>query len=505
MAALVCFTASAQTTAQPTSAMTETALRTLLETRIAEKRAVGIAVAIVEPSGDIRVVNAGHAGGVAPSLRAVADDTIFEIGSITKGYTGILLAQMVARGEVTLEDTVRMHAPTDISFPTGGVGDITLRALATHTSGLPRLPVSMAFLRSMATDPTNPYANYQRADFWAYLVGREHDATRSYAAAYSNLGMGLLGELLANRAGLTFDELVQRNILRPLRLNETYITVPAVAKLREAEGHDDKGRPTPHWDLPAMAGAGALRATARDVAKLMLALSRGDLQHAGAAVSAHAKMGERSEVGLGWMILKSRGEEVVWHNGGTGGFRSFAGYSRLTGRAVIVLSNMSAEVDDIGLHLINAAFPLQPKPEGVAVWNSGSMVVGVITALVWLSAVMAPIRAKFSAALAEPTMRVSRWRKIFVPRYVHSRMSAGWMALEEFAIAGLLYSFGPWSVLGQAAKWVMLTTLAVAAFAAMWRARALPWRATARVSASQVITRAVTALMVLGLITLWMS
>jgi serine-type D-Ala-D-Ala carboxypeptidase/endopeptidase len=303
---LSCFALSAlqaplaQTSALPVDAaaaaptlparQSDDALKALLEERIAQKRGKGFAVALLAPDGSVQFIHAGDSG--QPARAQIDGDTIFEIGSITKAFTGILLAQMVERGDVKLADTVRMHASKDINWPAGGAGDITLQQLVTHTSGLPRLPLSTEFIGAMVQEADNPYKHYAREMMWKYLAEREHDATKTYPSEYSNLGIGLLGELLANRAGLSYGELVQRNILDPLGMKSTFIDVPASESARFAKGHNDKLAPAAYWDLPAMGGAGALRSTARDMATFMRAQMTGSL--AGARMS-HTPLARESE------------------------------------------------------------------------------------------------------------------------------------------------------------------------------------------------------------------
>lgn len=494
--------------------MDDASMQAMLDARIAEKRAVGIAVALIEPDGKVRLLNAGARSADAtatPGPQPVAADTIFEIGSITKAFTGVLLAQMAARGEVKLADPVRMHAPKDVLFPPGGAGDITLLQLATHTSGLPRLPISMAFMRSMAVNPSNPYAAYSRADFWHYLTSREHDAQKTYPSEYSNLGMGLLGELLAARAGLSYADLVKRNILEPLGMKDTFIALPTPSSglaARMAVGHDDKLKPVAYWELPTMQGAGALRSTATDIAIFIAAAMSGRVQDGSGATEPRATMNERNSVGLGWMILKSRGDEIVWHNGGTGGFRSFAGFSRKTGRGAVVLSNTVIGVDDLGFHLINSAFPLQPKPSGMDQWSTNTMVAAVVAVLVWLSVALMPFRARFSpfpdsSMDAATTVPKSRWQWAFKPRYITSRHDAAWLVAEGLAIAGLLYSFGPWHTFGRTLQLISTALLLVGAVIVVWRARPLMWRSAAPVGVGQIFARIVTALLIGGLVVMW--
>lgn len=357
--AALCAPARATDAAPPAGFPDEAAVKALLAARIAEGRAKGLAVVLIAPQGAPVFIQAGDSGNTARPQ--IEPDTIFEIGSITKTFTGTALAQMEVEGLVKPGDRIRDHAPAGVTFPPGTAGDSTLLQLATHTSGLPRLPLGWTFLKSMLSNPENPYANYSRADMWAWLADRKLDAGQAHAAAYSNLGMGVLGELLANRAAMSYGELIHRRITRPLAMTDTAIETPGAAQNRLAIGHTKKLKPTAYWSLPAMAGAGALRSTPRDMAKYLQAQQHGSLVGARLAQEPRARMCNDSAVGYGWLILTAKGDEIVWHNGGTGGFRSFAGFSRKTGKAVIVLSNSEHDVDDLALHLLNPAFKLKAK------------------------------------------------------------------------------------------------------------------------------------------------
>ena len=174
---------------------------------------------------------------------------------------------------------------------------------------------------------------------------------------YSNLGFGLLGHVLALRAGCSYEQLVHTRICRPLALEDTGVSVPADAGERFAQGHSRRGRPVPHWDLSALAGAGALRSTVADLLRfLRLQFGEGDPAPVRAAALTHAPRWQRRggfAVGLGWMRLTPGGSdhEVLLHNGGTGGFRSFTGFVPGTGAAAVVLSNSARSVDPLGFRI----------------------------------------------------------------------------------------------------------------------------------------------------------
>jgi D-alanyl-D-alanine-carboxypeptidase/D-alanyl-D-alanine-endopeptidase len=315
------------------------------------RRNVGVAVGVLR-SGSSWVMGYGTAGADGPS--PPASNTIFEIGSLTKVFTATLLAGMVEEGLVALEDPVQRYLPPGVELPVRG-RPITLADLASHAAGLPRLPRGFV-LRSLR-HRRNPYAWLTVDDLYAGLPATRLRREPGGRPRYSNLGYGLLGHALALRAGRSYDQLVQERICRPLELGDTHVVVPAAARERFAQGHSRRGRPVPHWDLPVLAGAGALRSTVADLLRfLRLQLGEGDPALASAATLTHAPRARHRgmAVGLGWTRLPLRGteHELLFHNGATGGFRSFAGIVPATGTAVVVLSNSARFVDPLGFRIL---------------------------------------------------------------------------------------------------------------------------------------------------------
>jgi CubicO group peptidase (beta-lactamase class C family) len=335
----------------------ETDIRRILAERIdVQRQGVGLVVGIVEPSGR-RVVAHGASGSAA----ALDGETLFEIGSATKVFTAILLADAVARGEVDLSDPVATLLPSNLRMPSRGGKQITLEHLATHTSGLPRLPSNLT-----PKNLSNPYADYTAAQLYEFLSSHELTRDPGERYEYSNLGAGLLGHVLALKAGVDYETLVRRRITGPLGMASTTVTLDDGLKKRLAAGHNAQRVAVPNWDIPTLAGAGALRSSASDMLRFLsaqLGLMESPLSKTMAATLASRRPtgNPRMEIALGWHILQSPGGgEIVWHNGGTGGYRFFMGFNPKTKRGVVVLSNMStpAGADDIGRHLLDASFPL---------------------------------------------------------------------------------------------------------------------------------------------------
>ena len=316
-----------------------------------QKQAVGIVVGIIEPNGR-RVVAYGHLAKGDPCT--VDGDTIFEIGSVSKVFTSLLLADMVNRNQVTLDDPVAKYLPDDVTLPARSGKVITLLELSTHSSGLPPLPTNLK-----PKDPRNPYAGYTVDDLYQFLSGYTLPRDPGSEFEYSNLGAGLLGHVLACRAGTDYESLIRRRITQPLSMADTGITLSSSMEQRMATGHNAMLAPVANWDLPTLAGAGALRSSANDMLTFLeafLGYRESPLAPAmRAMLDVRRPMGS-FEIGLAWFLLG----EGAWHGGGTGGFRSFLGCEPKAGIGVVVLSNAATPigVDDIGSHLLNQRVPL---------------------------------------------------------------------------------------------------------------------------------------------------
>jgi serine-type D-Ala-D-Ala carboxypeptidase/endopeptidase len=203
----------------------------------------------------------------------------------------------------------------------------------------------------------NPYGWLTVDDLYAGLSVTRLRREPGGRPRYSNLGYGLLGHVLAARAGRSYQQLIRERIAGPLGLADTAVSVPEAARSRFAQGHNRRGRPVPHWDLPAVAGAGALRATVADLlAFLRLQLGEGEpaLVRAAALTQATRVRHRGIAIGLGWTRgpLLGTDHELLFHNGGTGGFRSFVGIVPATHTAVAILSNSARSVDALGFRLL---------------------------------------------------------------------------------------------------------------------------------------------------------
>ena len=296
-------------------------------------------------------------GEVARSSGRQPDgETVFEIGSMTKVFTSLLLADMAENGLVKLEDPVARYLPDSVQVPSYDGRQITLLDLATHTSGLPRLPsndltvrniVSLDFMR-------NPYVNYTAERLYRFLSRHKLQYRPGSHSEYSNLGVGLLGHALSRAAERPYEQLVIERICQPLGMNDTAITLSPRLQSRLAQGY--LGMKVPllrrrvlvpmkNWDFDVLAGCGALRSTANDLLKLLKANlypSSSSLERAIAMTHVQRyKESDNQAQGLGWVMCHwhDLGEWGLWHSGCTWGYSSYMGMFRKRQVAVVVLSN----------------------------------------------------------------------------------------------------------------------------------------------------------------------
>lgn len=303
---------------------------------LAGSKGIGVAVGVYARGGR-RVLTYGVA----------KPESLFEIGSITKTFTGLILSEMVEAGTVTLETPVRELLPAGtVAKPDGG--EITLLSLATHHSGLARMPDNFH-----PADPANPYADYTEKNLYEYIaktgVARKADAPFEY----SNVGMGLLGEALAKKAGKPYAELLKQDALEPLGMKHTYIALAADEEKNFVAGHDGHDAPVHAWDLDAMAPAGGIRSDARDMLRYVEAQLHPPSGALGKAIEFEHEV--RADVGGGkiainWFFQADTGN--YWHDGGTGGFASYAFFDpKLDVGGVVLVNRASGLADSLGMRI----------------------------------------------------------------------------------------------------------------------------------------------------------
>lgn len=324
----------------------------LCQPLVEDRWAGAIVVALVTPRG-VETYAFGHENGVDGAAPTI--DTRFELGSLTKVFTALALARLVQDGTVALDARVATLLPAGAALPAGGEA-ITLEQLATHTSGLPRLPTNFD---ATAANPADPYAAYTREALEAGLAATPLATPPGQIYAYSNLGAGLLGAVLASQAGTSYDALIRAQIATPLGLSSVGVGDDHLAAPRDLDG----GALAAWHFTDALAGAGALRSSVRDLAVFARAvLDPATVTDPKLRAAIELTWPARYErpggggIALGWHLgLDNDGalREVRWHNGGTAGGRSFMAIDRATRVAIIVVGTTSSDlIDGIGLRLL---------------------------------------------------------------------------------------------------------------------------------------------------------
>jgi CubicO group peptidase (beta-lactamase class C family) len=361
IAALLLLAGSAhgQTTAAQPALASDAELRAILADHIdVQHKSVGMVVGITTPAGR-RVVSYGQLN--QGDERQLNGDTVFEIGSVTKVFTALLLADMVQRGELRLDDPVAKYLPAGVKMPERQGHSITLVDLATQTSGLPFFPSDIPL-----ADPKEAeriVAQYTIAQSYQFLSRFELTRDIGTKWEYSNLGFGLLGQALVQRAGMDYEALVRARITRPLGMESTAIAVSPAMQARLAPGHDAKLQPASEIVMPAFLAAGCLRSSANDILTFLETfLGRKDspLAPAMQAMLQTRRPGPGFQQGLGWWIISmgSADEGFVFHGGETPGYSTSVAYDPKTQTGVVVLSNGAENDGGLGWHLMRPSFPL---------------------------------------------------------------------------------------------------------------------------------------------------
>jgi CubicO group peptidase (beta-lactamase class C family) len=281
-----------------------------------------------------------------------ASKTMFEIGSISKTFTAILLADEVVKGKMSLDDPINKYLPDSIPNLVFKDVPITLKTLSNHSSGFPRLPMN---LYQKGDDTNNPYKNYDEKRMFTYLKNFKTFREVGVNYDYSNFAVGLLGHILAMQNNTSYEQLLTDKICKPLQLKNTKITLQSIDNKNFANGYDEKGKEVIAWDFTTLAGAGGIRSTATDMAKYVQANMTKAPKQLQEAIDLTQKITlaqGQNTIGLGWHFTTARNHTIVQHSGGTGGFRSFAGFDKERQIGVVVLSNSAEEVAMIGMGLL---------------------------------------------------------------------------------------------------------------------------------------------------------
>ena len=328
-------------------------IRRILTERVnAQGKGVGIIVGVIGPGGR-RVISVGQLSEGDP--RPLEGGTTFEIGSMTKVFTALLLADMVQRREVALEDPIAKYLPVGTRLPAWNGQAITLLDVATHTSGLPLMPDGLPPLNELAT------AKYSDAQLYQFLARYELPQRSGMKWDYSNIGYFLLGQALAARAGTDYETALRTRVIAPLELNSTGITLIPRLRAKLAVGHDASLQPTPPIStvsiLAVMTPAGGVVSAVDDLLTFLgvaMGYERSPLTPAMATMLST----RRGEQALGWMVAGNGDDQLIAHDGATFGFASSMAWEPKKRVGVVVLSNHVTGVGDLARHLLQPNRPL---------------------------------------------------------------------------------------------------------------------------------------------------
>ncbi len=285
------------------------------------------------------------------SGKLATNETIYEIGSLTKTFTGILLAHAVNEGKLKLDDDIRKYLNGSYPKLEYAGKPILIKHLANHTSGLPRIPDNLEAQQSY--DENDPYRNYNKDMIMEYLKTVAIATEPGAKMEYSNLGVGLLGMILEKVYKKPLQELVNVYINRPAGMKNTYFAKAGDKNFNVAKGYREKdGQLTPYWHLGDMQAAGGLRSNLVD----MMAFLKANMDDINKdfSLSHNAVLSNNdSSVGFCWMLGKTAKQQtLVWHNGATFGFTSFCGYIPEKKIGIVVLSNSGNSVDEVAMKLL---------------------------------------------------------------------------------------------------------------------------------------------------------
>jgi len=335
-------------------------IRAALEQAVGARDKVAGMVAVVINEGGTRLVSYGSSG--VPKL-ALDGNTVFEVMSITKVLTSVLLADMVARGEVAFDDPAAKYLPPSVTLHEHG-RPITLVDLATYTSGLPNMPGN---LPPNWYDMPNPMGDYTEAKLYEFLSSYVPKYEPGTHYEYANLSFGLLGIALARRAGTSYEELLVERVCNPLGMADTRIALTGEMRRHLVQGHDMNLKPTQLWDWPAMPGAGCARTTANNLTSFVKAcMGLAPIPLSGSIArlleTRKATPLAGTDVGMGWFISSDGKEEIAWKSGLSAGCNTFIGFSTQRRRGAVLLSNflwqpIDAGTINMGIKMIDPEFP----------------------------------------------------------------------------------------------------------------------------------------------------
>jgi CubicO group peptidase (beta-lactamase class C family) len=343
--------------AGPSDLPSDTDIQRMVDDRVVTFHdSVGLVVGVIEPAGRRLFVRGPAQVG---NDDTVDGDTIFEIGSVSKVFTALALADEARRGELSLSDPAVKYLPSGTTLPQHGPRPISLLDLGTHMSGLPNMPPNVA-----VTDFNNPNADMSQDQLLKSVAAYELTRDVGSGYQYSSAGYQLLGLAVADAAHTDFETVLRSRIFAPLKMTDTRIASSLDEKDRMSAGYDAHLRPVPHERPPPLPGSGGMRSTANDLLNFLAAnigLTGSPLAPAMADMLKVTRQTQYLELkaALGWHVATLHGVEMVWENGQTAGYRAFIGFVPKSRIGVVVLANSANTIDDIGVHILDKDTPLR--------------------------------------------------------------------------------------------------------------------------------------------------
>lgn len=339
--------AIAQNSEAKTVSVLDTKIDSIVKAFMSNTVNCGLSVAVYEDK-KTRFYNYGT---IKRGTNQVPDSTtIYEIGSISKTFTGVLFAHAILDKKLGLNDPVKKYLGDQYANLSYNGKDIELVHLANHSGRIHRVPFNL--MSQPGYFVSNPYKNYSKEMVLDYLKTLQPDTFPGTKSEYSNLGMGLLGIIEEKVYNKSYEELITEMICKPSGMNSTKITITASDSARFAKGYDGDGNPASYWDLGGLIGAGGIRSTSHDMIKFAVA-NMTETDEALKLSHQTTFNDSRNTIALAWhKTITKKGNELVWHNGRTGGFSSFCGFIKSKDAAVVVLSNSGNPVDQIAIGIM---------------------------------------------------------------------------------------------------------------------------------------------------------
>ncbi|MES2373341.1 MAG: serine hydrolase domain-containing protein [Bacteroidota bacterium] len=313
----------------------------IMQVFMAQLHTVGASIAILK---DGKTYYYGY-GETAKGNNSIPDNrTIFEIGSISKTFTATLLADAVSKGKIKLDDPVNKYLPDSIPAITFEGVPVTIRSLINHSSGIPRMP------DNMGTNKTDPYIDYDDSKMFSFYKNFTPTRKPGDKYEYSNLAVGTVGVILERINKDSYENMLLKTICKPLDMHDTKVYLQNQDSVRFAKGYSDGNFAAP-WNFKAFMGAGGIRSTVAD----MIRYAQAQLGTAPAALNSDIQLTHTvtfkttdATLGMAWLYRKPGKDQILFHNGATGGYKSYLAVNLQKKFAVVILSNTTISVDGVG-------------------------------------------------------------------------------------------------------------------------------------------------------------